>query len=81
MTECLAKIPDVTVTEQNPALRDTFLVNPENLPPSKDGDDPDDQNHVDEEMEPRIHRGRVVADGTLMKDKREKGGPQDHYDL
>ena len=71
MTECLAKIPDVTVTEQNPKLLDTFLANPENPPPPS-SDNSDDQNHVDEEMEPRMHRDRVVADGTLMKDKGEK---------
>ena len=73
MNECLAKIPDVNVTEQNPKFLDTFLANPENPPPpSKDSDNSDDQNHVDEEMEPRIYRGRVVADGTLMEDKRLK---------
>ena len=72
MTECLAKIPDVNVTEQNPVLLDTFPENPGNPPPPpKDKDNSDDPNHVDEEMEPRIHQGRVVADGTLKKDKRE----------
>ena len=70
MNECLAKIPDVNVTEQNPKFLDTFLANPENPPPpSKDSDNSDDQSHVDEEMEPRIHRGRVVADGTRVEDK------------
>ena len=70
MNECIAKIHDVNVTEQNPKFLDTFLANPENPPPpSKDSDNSDDQNHVDEEMEPRIHRGRVVADGTIIEDK------------
>ena len=69
LTECLAKIPDVTVSDQNPAILDTLQMNPEDpFIPREHPDTPDDQNQEnDEEMEPRTHAGRVIADGSLRK--------------
>ena len=69
LTECLAKIPDVTVSDQNPAILDTFQMNPEDpFIPRERPDTPHDQNQEnDEEIEPRVHAGRVIADGTLRK--------------
>ena len=61
LIEILAKIPDVTVTDRNPKILDTFQMNPEDpyLAPARAQADVED----DEEEEPAQHQGRIIAIG------------------
>jgi len=61
LVEILAKIPDVTVTDRNPKILDTFQMNPEN--PYVARARAQAEVEVDEEDEPAQHRGRIIAMG------------------
>ena len=63
LAEILAKIPDVTVTERNPKILDTFQMNPENPYTAPARARAQTGAEVDEEDEPAQHDGTIIAIG------------------
>ena len=61
LTESLAKIPDVTVTDHNPKILDTFQMNPENPFVAPQRVQGNAQLDLNEEEEPAQHNGRIIA--------------------
>ncbi|MFZ9114549.1 MAG: reverse transcriptase domain-containing protein, partial [bacterium] len=61
LTESLTKIPDVTVTDHNPKILDTFQMNPENPFVAPQRVQGNVQLDLNEEEEPALHRGRIIA--------------------
>ena len=61
LTESLAKIPDVTVTDHNPKILDTFQMNPENPFVASQRVQGNVQLDLIEEEEPAQHNGRIIA--------------------
>ena len=57
LLEILAKIPDVTVTDRNPKILDTFQMNPDNPYIARVRAEVE----VNEEEEPALHLNRVIA--------------------
>jgi hypothetical protein len=57
LVEILAKIPDVTVTDRNPKILDTFQMNPEKPYVARARVEAE----LDEEEEPAQHQGEIIA--------------------
>ena len=77
LTESLAKIPDVTVTDHNPNILDTFQMKPENPFVAPQRVQGNVQLDLNEEEEPAQHNGRIIA--TPYGNSRTKGSQ--HGDL